>query len=164
MASPGARSDPSSIMKAVVIVLVVLLILIAIPVFMDLQPGGSGVLAALQLPDESQYMVTQRFNWSGEPYTVGFYMRSAGGKWGWCYIDHQAKRWRHVALTYDPAMDVVNVTERGAWRAAFYRKRGIFVRGGDKPEAGADPKPGTGAAPQECRQPDFPFPVSGPSR
>ena len=55
-----------------------------------LQPGGSGALASIQLADGSEYRVTQRFNWSVEPYTVSFYMRSADGRWGWCYIDHEA--------------------------------------------------------------------------
>src|SRR5215218_8871311 len=71
------------------------------------QPGGSGVLASLRLPDGSEYMVTQRCNWSAEPYTVAFYMRSNNGPWGWCYIDHQANRWRKVAMTYDEALDTI---------------------------------------------------------
>src|SRR4051812_40289165 len=77
--------------------------------FAVFQPGGSGVLASLRLPDGSEYMVTQRCNWSAEPYTVAFYMRPAGGPWGWCYLDHQANRWWGVAMTYDSASDVVTV-------------------------------------------------------
>ena len=138
-------------MKIVGIIIGALLVILAVHVLMDLQPGTSGVVASLQLPDGSQYMVTQRFNWSGEPYTIAFYMRSAGGAWGWCYIDHQAKRWRHVSITYDPASDVVTVTERGTWKAALDRKRSAFAIGHGKPGSEVD-------APQEYRQPEFPFP------
>ena len=107
------------------------------------------MLASLRLPDGSEYMVTQRCNWSVEPYTVAFYMRSAGGPWGWCYINHQADHWRDVALTYDAASDVVTVTERDTWRAALNRKRSTFALGDPNRES---------AAPQANHQPDFPFP------
>ncbi|WP_265593167.1 hypothetical protein [Verrucomicrobium sp. BvORR034] len=60
------------------------------------------MVASLRLPDGSEYMVVQKCNWSLEPYTVGFYMRSPDGPWGWCYIDHQATRWRNVVMTHDP--------------------------------------------------------------
>lgn len=102
------------------------------------QPGGSGKLASIQLPDGSEYKVTQQCNWSIEPYTVSFYMRPPNGEWGWCYIDHQAKRWRDVDLGYDAASDVVTVTERGTWKAALDRKRSTFAIGGGKPKREVD--------------------------
>src|SRR5688572_4253487 len=77
------------------------------------QPGGSGVLASLRLPDGSEYMITQRCNWSFEPYTVSFFMRSPGEAWGWCYVDHEASRWKDVEMTYDAAADVILIAERG---------------------------------------------------
>ena len=92
----------------------------------DSGPGGSGNLASLRLPDGSEYLVSQNYNWSSEPYTVSFYMRSAGGPWGWCYIDHEASRWRKVSMTYDAASDSVLVTERGISRARLDRRRGSF--------------------------------------
>src|ERR1051326_5191186 len=76
------------------------------------QPGSSGVIASLRLADGSEYMVTQGCNWSPEPYTP-FYMRFSGGKGGWCYIDHQANRWRDVTVTNDTDSELVTVTERG---------------------------------------------------
>ena len=78
-------------------------------------------------------MVTQRCNWSLEPYTVSFYMRSQNGQWGWCYIDHQATRWRNVQLIYDSNRDVIDVTEDGTWKAALNRKEGTFAIGNGKP-------------------------------
>ena len=100
------------------------------------KPGGSGVLASLRLPDGSEYMVTQRCNWSpGEPYTVAFYMRAANGPWGWCYIDHEADRWHNVAMTYDATSDTIAVTERGTWQAALERKRSAFSNGRSRVDA-----------------------------
>lgn len=89
-------------------------------------PGGSGTLAHLQLPDGSEYKVTQQYNWSVEPYTVGFQMRKGEGPWGWCYIDHEASRWRNVIMVHDPGIDSIVVTENGTRRAVLDRKRGTF--------------------------------------
>ncbi len=115
------------------------------------QPGASGVVASLRLSDGSEYMVTQRFNWSMEPYTVAFFMRSDGGPWGWCYIDHEASRWRDVAMSYDAASDAIVVTERGARRAVLNRTRGTFWidNGSIRREL---------PAPQTIREPEFAFP------
>ncbi|MDB6136119.1 MAG: hypothetical protein JWM59_4362 [Verrucomicrobiales bacterium] len=89
------------------------------------QPGGSGVLASVRLPDGSEYKVSQRCNWSSEPYTVSFFMRPAGGV-GWCYIDHEAMRWRDVSMIWDRTSDSIVVTERGTRRAVLDRKRSAF--------------------------------------
>jgi len=138
-------------MKIVGIIVSALIAIVAALFFLVVQPGTSGVVASLRLPDGSEYMVTQRCNWSPEPYTVAFYMRSAGGPWGWCYIDHQANRWHDAAMTYDPATDIITVTERGTWQAAIDRKRIMFSIGAGKPKREL-------AAPQEVRQPEFAFP------
>ncbi|HET6407471.1 MAG TPA: hypothetical protein VFG14_06285 [Chthoniobacteraceae bacterium] len=116
------------------------------------QPGGSGVLASMRLSDGSEYMVTQQCNWSpGEPYTVAFYMRTANGPWGWCYIDHEADRWNHVAMAYDATVDTITVTERGIWQAALDRKRNVFAIGDGRPKGDVE-------APQRRPvQPDFAF-------
>jgi hypothetical protein len=125
------------------------LVLLAVAAFVVvIQPGSSGVVASLRLADGSEYMVTQRCNWSPEPYTVSFYMRTSGGKWGWCYIDHEANRWRDVAMTYDTNADVVTVTVRGKWRAALDRKQSTFTLGPKR----------ILAAPQDYFEPEFPFP------
>ena len=138
-------------MKILGIIIGILALLVTVAFVVIIQPGSSGVVASLRLADGSEYMVTQRCNWSLEPYTVAFYMRSPGGKWGWCYIDHQANRWRDVAMTYDTNSDVVTVTERGTWQAALDRKRSTFAIGDGKPKRDVP-------APQEYREPEFPFP------
>jgi hypothetical protein len=90
------------------------------------QPGGSGVLGTVLTPDGSEYIVEQKCNWSAEPYTVSFYMRSPAGIWGWCYIDHEARRWRDVNVTYEVAADEIVVTEQGVRRAVLRRKTNTF--------------------------------------
>ena len=131
--------------------IVVLILVCAGLFYIAVQPGGSGVLASLRLQDGSEYMVTQRCNWSAEPYTVAFYMRSGGGPWGWCYIDHQASRWRGVDMVYDESSDSITVTERGTWRAALDRKRKAFAIGDGQPDREVD-------APQTTpAQPEFAF-------
>ena len=138
-------------MKTIAYVLGALVTLAIATLLILLQPGGSGVAASLRLPDGSEYMVVQKCNWSLEPYTVGFYMRSPDGTWGWCYIDHQATRWRDVVITYAPASDVITVTERGVWQASLDRKNHRFSIGDGSPKRSL-------VAPQEHRAPEYPFP------
>lgn len=114
-------------------------------------PGGSGVLASLRLEDGSDYMVTQQYNWP-EGYIVDFYMRSDGEPWSWCYIDHEAKRWGDVKMSYDGSTDAVSITERGTLRAVLNRKRNTFWinNGSQRREA---------RAPQGHETPAFAFPI-----
>jgi hypothetical protein len=58
------------ITRRLIILAVVLVLLVMSALLLLIQPGGSGVLASLRLPDGSECMVTQRCNWSPEPYTV----------------------------------------------------------------------------------------------
>ncbi len=131
-----------------------LLTIVAIPAlyFIHIKPGGDGVLASVHLPDGSDHMVTQRCNWvPGEPYNVAFYMKEAGGRWGWCYIDHQADRWRKVTMDYDDKTDKVIVRERGKTRAVLDRKREMFWI--NTFDDGGREVP----APQEYRDPEIPL-------
>lgn len=103
--------------------------LLAVPILLSLFYGGligSSTLAHLELPDGSEYKVTQRYNWSMEPYTVSFFMRSNGGNWGWFYIDHEADRWRNVNITYDASTDIILVTKSGTPCARLDRKRKTY--------------------------------------
>ena len=120
------RTKPQKRLRIIACAVVALLLAAGALFLVVVQPGGSGQLASLQLPDGSEYVVAQRCNWSTEPYTVSFYMRSPEGEWGWCYIDHQATRWSDVKLTYDSDKDEVVVTERGKRRAVLDRKRSMF--------------------------------------
>ena len=66
-------------------------------------PGGDGVVDHVTAPDGTEMMITQTHN--GEPYSVGFYARKAGGGWGWFYYEHEDTRWlrglRHIRLSDD---------------------------------------------------------------
>lgn len=110
-------------------VLYFIAVLVGVPITIFLYhtaPGGGGTLAHLELPDGSEYKVTQRYNWSMEPYTVSFFMRSKGGNWGWFYIDHEADRWRNVNITYDASTDIILVKKSGTPCARLDRKRKTY--------------------------------------
>ena len=100
--------------------------LLLVAFYAIVQPGGDGVLGAIRTPDGSEYVVEQTCNWSLEPYTVSFYMRSPDGKWGWCYIDHEATRWRNVEVSYDEDLDQIVVTEQGTRHAVLDRQTQNF--------------------------------------
>ena len=90
------------------------------------QPGGDGVLGSAGTPDGSEYVVEQTCNWSMEPYTVSFYMRSPNGQWGWCYVDHEASRWKDVEVAYDETSDQIVISEQGIRRATLDRRSQVF--------------------------------------
>lgn len=116
------------------------------------QPGPSGVAASMRLADGSEYMVTQTCNWSAEPYTVEFFMKPAGGGWGWCYVDHEANRWWDVQMTHDPATDSIVVTEQGKKRLVHNRTRSTLWLDNDSFQR-------EGPAPQQAvPNPRYPFP------
>ena len=71
--------------------------------WMLIQPGRGGVLARSTSPDGTECLVAQTWNgWDngGEPYTVSFYSRQAGGPWRWQYLDHEARRWPDCRLDF----------------------------------------------------------------
>jgi hypothetical protein len=123
-------------------------VILAVAVAVIVQPGGDGVLGATKTPDGSEYVVEQKCNWSVEPYTVSFYMRSPNGKWGWCYIDHEAKRWKDVVVYFDEAANEIVVTEQGARRASLDRTSNKFRKDNDSIHHDV-------IAPQEEREPTF---------
>ena len=63
-------------MKILGVIIGCLVLLVVAAFVVVIQPGSSGVVASLRLADGSEFMVTQRCNWSPEPYTVEFYMRA----------------------------------------------------------------------------------------
>ena len=139
-------------MKVIGSIFGVLLVMLGGLFVLIIQPGPSGVVASLRLADGSDYVITQTCNWSPEPYTVEFFMRPAGGSWGWCYVDHEANRWRDVEMTHDVATDTIVVTERGVRRAALNRPRSTFWLDNDSTRRELP-------APQQVsREPRYPFP------
>jgi hypothetical protein len=99
-------------------------------------PGFDGPVASLKLADGSEYLVTQNWHSWSEPYAVHFYMKEPGGKWGWCYLDHESSRWRNAELSYDDGSATLRVMEGGKLMATLDRRRHIFTLGG---QGGSDP-------------------------
>ncbi|MGV3661745.1 MAG: hypothetical protein ACO1TE_16280 [Prosthecobacter sp.] len=66
-------------------------------------PGGEGVVERVAANDGTEMMIVQRYG--GEPYSVGFYFRKAGGDWGQFYYEHEDMRWirglSHIRLSAD---------------------------------------------------------------
>lgn len=114
------------IIRAAVLLLLAVFSTLVVLLFYYTSPGGSGVLASLKLPDGTKYRISQRYNWSSEPYTVSFFMDEGNGQWTWHYVDHEAMRWRNVAMTYDADGDRVVVTEQGVPRVIVDRKRDTY--------------------------------------
>lgn len=119
----------------------------SLAVVRDCGPGGSGVLSRLSLQDESEYLLTQEWNGWVEPYTVAFWFRQRGGEWGWCYVDHEASRWRNASLWHDVERQSIQVLREGVLEAELFLERSAFaLRGALDREL---------EAPQEVRDPPF---------
>lgn len=120
------KSSSAKIDRIVTWCMVSIAVVFVAAYLMIVQPGGDGVLGSVKTPDGSEYVVEQKCNWGAEPYTVAFYMRSAEGNWGWCYIDHEASRWRDVEVRFDEETNKIVVTEQGVRRASLDRGTNIF--------------------------------------
>ncbi len=113
-------------------------------------PGGNGVLARIEGSDGSTYLVTQEWNDWAEPYTVSFFVRKSGGRWGWCYVRHQSERWRSANLKFDDATNCVRLYEGDQLCAEYLkasREFSLFDGDGQRIR--------TLAAPQEWEDPKF---------
>jgi hypothetical protein len=109
-------------------------------------PGGDGVVVSEKLPDGTEILVTQHYE--GElGYVVGFYFRSPGKDWGWCYLGHQDPEWRSGRIQYDAETDTVLVWDHSELRGRWARSIGRWERPDD--EGWRSP------APQELRNPPF---------
>jgi hypothetical protein len=89
-------------------------------------PGG-GVIGRLALADGTEFRLIQRFNWTGEPYTVDFYVRSPDQPWGWCYIAHQDTRWKNGRLHYNTEKHSVEVYRGQELRAQYFTDKKTFA-------------------------------------
>ena len=134
-----------SVRKPIVFIVVALLVLLCAAVPYYIGPGGDGVIGHLKLPDGSEFKVVQRYNDSFEPYTVDFYVRTPGSRWGWCYIEHEDTRWTRARLRYNARNRSVEVRRGLSLRAAYFIDRKTFaLYGGWNREL---------AAPQTYREP-----------
>lgn len=118
-------------------------------------PGGDGVLATVKLADGTECALTQEWNGWGswaEPYTVSFWVRQRPeDPWGWCYLDHEATRWRDASLRQDGDRSDVLVFRGDELRGALSLERGTF-RPVDRPDGEWAPDAG--------HEPPFPIRVA----
>ncbi len=57
-------------------------------------PGKNVVLDRVTTTEGVELALTHRSNGSlGEPYTISFYYRKPGERWGWFYYEHEDTRW-----------------------------------------------------------------------
>ena len=82
-------------------------------------PGGSGVIAELEVPGIGEYQVEQEWQAWIEPYWVEFRYRSSGSEeWRYIVLDSQASRWFDCRLEFDSSNQEVLL-----WRGAELYKR-----------------------------------------
>lgn len=128
---------------------VLLLVAIGWSVFYALGPGGDGMIGQMTLADGTEVRVEQTYSEDFlDPYRIGFYFRPPGGKWGWCYIDHEATRWPGARLVVDEARKSVKVYRGQTLRAEYFPERGRFALHADYQRREV-------AAPQEMREPSY---------
>lgn len=81
--------------------------------------NGPRVVAQAVAPDGTEMRIVQRCNWSGEPFTTGFYYRPPGAaSWGWFYMDHEDDYWSSRAAS---------VTVNTNFGAALFCRNGVVV-------------------------------------
>jgi hypothetical protein len=76
-------------------------------------PGGDGVLARFEAPNGESFLVSQKWNNWTEPYTVSLFARTPGGRWGWCYIDHQSQRLQDASITLNAEGNAITICSDG---------------------------------------------------
>jgi len=63
--------------------------------------NGTRAIVDKMLPDGTRFIVTQKCNWSGEPFTTACYYKKPGSPWGRYYYDHQDLYWNHAPTFVD---------------------------------------------------------------
>lgn len=81
-------------------------------------PVGVPQLVAYERVGEFEFMLTQTFTPSTEPYEVYFYYRKNQGPWSRHYMDHEAWYWRG-ALQVKQKDRLVEIINHGRLRATF---------------------------------------------
>lgn len=108
---------------------VALLVLIAAVGVLVLHVNGPRTVAEAVAPDGTEMRLVQRCNWSGEPFTTGFYFRRPGENWGWFYYDHQDNYWsrRSSRVTLDTNAGIALFYRDGVPAVTYDWKRERFI-------------------------------------
>lgn len=81
-------------------------------------PAGVPQLVDYERVGEFEFMLTQTFTPSTEPYEVYFYYRANQGLWSQHYVDHEAWYWRgDLRIKQDARL--VEIVDHGRLRAKF---------------------------------------------
>lgn len=78
-----------------------------------IRPWDSGVVASIETPDGSRYMVIQTYDSWSEPYSRSLYSKTADGDWRSSYLTHESGSWRDTSFQYDLATNRLSVIESG---------------------------------------------------
>ena len=84
-------------------------------------PGGSGILAQLDLGKGKRAMVIQEWSHWAEPYEVGFWFQSSPDElWQWEYLAHEDTRWTRTSLTYENESNSIRIYRGSQLKATFF--------------------------------------------
>lgn len=101
---------------------------LSLPLLYFCGPGGSGTVGSIKLDDGSLFKVVQKYTYNAtEPYEIGFYMKLDGKPWGWCYIDHEALRWRQAQLIHDETQQSIKVYKGDQLRGEYFMEKETFA-------------------------------------
>lgn len=93
---------------------VVLIIIFGLALYaFCIRPWDSGVVASLETPDGSRYMVVQTYQTWSEPYDVKLFSQMKGDEWRASYLAHESGSWRDASFDYHPEIGQIRVMEGG---------------------------------------------------
>lgn len=81
--------------------------------------NGTRIIADANLPDGTRFIVTQKCNWSGEPFTTACYFKNQEGRWGWYYYDHEDIYWNRAPIHIDPDSRTLTISRNGNTTVTF---------------------------------------------
>jgi len=106
-------------------ILILSIPVVAVCVYVGFRPVHT--VARLSLDDGSEYLVTQHLNDMPGFYAVDFWYRTNGGRWGWCYIDHEDTPWFRGQLKHNQKSNSVQVFRGDELRAELFADAKTFA-------------------------------------
>jgi hypothetical protein len=91
------------------------------------------VVASIEIPDGSRYMVIQNYDSWSEPYGVKLFSRIPGEEWRSSYLAHESGSWRDASLNYDACSKRLTVTNSGVGCSAIDRAKTPVIGMPDHP-------------------------------
>ena len=83
-------------------------------------PGKNVIIARAVSPDGVELCVTHISNYQiVEPYTIGYYIKRPGKRWGWITGSHEDGRWFSGSITFDDEGTFAHIKRDGLLKATF---------------------------------------------